>query len=75
MLGFRRMETLHHGLRWFDIKRYGIEYPRRLMNASGLPALSTDFIGKDDLRRVIQIPQKVRDAEFTPNPRKEDANN
>ena len=75
MLGFRRMETLHHGLRWFDIKRYGIEYPRRLMNASGLPALATDFIGKDDLRRVVQIPQKVRDAEFTPNPRKDEVKN
>ncbi|MCM1138351.1 MAG: RagB/SusD family nutrient uptake outer membrane protein [Duncaniella sp.] len=69
MLAFRRIETLQLGLRWFDIKRYGIEIPRRVMDASGYPIEKTDFLAKDDLRRMFQIPQKVRDAEFEPNPR------
>lgn len=72
MLGFRRLETMHQGLRWFDIKRYGIEIPRRLLNSAGEPEKKTDFLSKDDLRRAIQIPQKVRDAGLQGNPRKED---
>ncbi len=69
VLGFRRIETLHQGMRWFDIKRYGIEIPRRTLNAKGLPAQKTDMLTKDDDRRAIQIPQKVIDAGVTPNPR------
>lgn len=69
MLGFRRMETLHHGLRWFDIKRYGIEIPRRLMNANNQPEELKDVLKKDDKRRAVQIPQDVRDAGLEPNPR------
>ena len=69
MLGFRRMETLHHGLRWFDIKRYGSEIPRRLMNANNQPEERTDVLKIDDKRRAVQIPQDVRDAGLEPNPR------
>ena len=69
MLDFRRIETMEGGLRWFDIKRYGIEIIRRTMNASGIPAKKTDVLTKDDERRAIQIPQKVRDAGCPANPR------
>ena len=69
ILAMRRIETLHDGLRWFDIKRYGIEIPRRVCNAEGEPDYITDFLTKDDPRRVYQIPQDVRDAGFMPNPR------
>lgn len=69
VLGFRRIETMHNGLRWFDIKRYGIEFPRRTMSADGVPLKKTDFLGKDDPRRAIQLPSKVLDAGVTPNPR------
>lgn len=69
MLGFRRIETMHAGLRWQDIKRYGIEIPRRVMNAAGAPARKTDFLSKDDKRRALQIPLKVRDAGLETNPR------
>lgn len=69
MLQFRRLETMHAGIRWFDIKRYGIEIVRRTLNPAGQPETRTDFLGKDDLRRVHQIPQKVRDAGFEANPR------
>lgn len=69
MLGFRRLETIHAGLRWQDIKRYGIEIPRRVMNATGIPEKKNDFLSKDDKRRVLQIPLKVRDAGLEANPR------
>ncbi len=69
VLAMRRIETLHDGLRWFDIKRYGIEIPRRVCNVEGEPDHITDFLTKDDLRRVYQIPQDVRDAGFQANPR------
>ena len=69
VLGFRRIETLHQGMRWFDIKRYGIEIVRRTMNASGVPETKTDVLLKDDDRRAIQIPQKCIDAGVEPNPR------
>lgn len=69
VLAFRRLETIHAGLRWFDVKRYGIEIPRRIIDLSENPSERTDFLSKDDPRRALQIPLKVRDAGFTPNPR------
>ena len=74
VLGFRRIETLQTGLRWYDIKRYGIEIVRRLMNEAGRPERRTDYLKVDDPRRAVQIPKKVLDAEIdgkkmAPNPR------
>lgn len=69
VLGFRRLECMPSGMRWFDVKRYGIEFPRRLMSASGAPAKKTDFLSKDDPRRAVQIPSKVLQAGVTANPR------
>lgn len=69
LLDFKRIETMQTGLRWFDIKRYGIEIIRRLMAANGSPLAKTDVLLQNDERRAIQIPQKVRDAGFTANPR------
>lgn len=69
MLAFRRIETLHAGLRWFDVRRYGIEIPRREINSAGNPVKVKDWLAKDDLRRTYQIPQKVRDAGLEANPR------
>lgn len=75
VIAMRRVETLHEGKRWFDIKRWGIEIPRRLMNGSGEPVSISDWLTVDDPRRAIQIPQSVREAGYTPNPRatKDDA--
>ena len=69
VLGMRRIECMYLGLRWFDIKRYGIEFPRRTMSASGVPEKKTDFLSKDDPRRAVQLSVKVLDAGVTPNPR------
>ena len=69
VLGFRRIETLQAGLRWYDVKRYGIEVVRRVINAAGEPETYTDRLRVDDPRRAVQIPIKARTAGVTPNPR------
>lgn len=69
VLGFRRMETVHQGLRWFDIKRYGIEIVRRTMGPNGMPIKVTDVLKKDDPRRAVQIPLDIRQAGIEANPR------
>jgi tetratricopeptide (TPR) repeat protein len=69
VLGFRRFVTLGEGMRWWDIKRYGIEIPRREMSIYGTPLKNRDWLGKDDLRRAVQIPKNVREAGLAGNPR------
>ncbi|MBR6287295.1 MAG: RagB/SusD family nutrient uptake outer membrane protein [Bacteroidaceae bacterium] len=69
LLNARRIEQLQIGMRWFDIKRYGIRIPRRSYNAAGAPEKYTDWLEVDDPRRAMQIPLKVRDAGYTANPR------
>ncbi|MBR2291944.1 MAG: RagB/SusD family nutrient uptake outer membrane protein [Prevotella sp.] len=65
----RRIETLGLGRRWFDIKRWGIEIPRRQLDATANPERINDWLRKDDLRRAVQIPQKVVNAGLPANPR------
>ena len=63
VLLYRRVENIHNGMRFFDIKRYGIEL--------------THNIGKDrvenltwnDPRKAVQIPNDVIAAGLDPNPR------
>lgn len=69
VLGFRRILTLSEGFRWWDIKRYGIEIPRREIGVNGIPVKVTDWLKKDDPRRAVQIPLNVREAGLQPNPR------
>lgn len=69
LLGFRRIEGFALGLRWWDVKRYGIEIWRRTMGADGTPARKDDVLLKDDPRRAIQIPKLVIAAGMEPNPR------
>lgn len=63
VLHLRRVITVHEGLRWNDIKRFGIElaHPR-----SGK---SDDELLVDDPRRAVQIPQEVIAAGLEANPR------
>ena len=63
VLHFRRLETIHTGLRWHDIKRYGIE----IVHNQG-----TDPVRKlvwNDDRRAIQLPKEVISAGMSANPR------
>lgn len=69
VLFMRRLETMHAGLRWFDVKRYGIEIQRRVIQ-SGNPTLSnTPLLKVRDNRRAIQLPISVIGAGAVPNPR------
>ena len=68
LLNFRRIETVHQGLRWMDIRRYNIEIPRRLIGVNGRPSKNLDWLEKDDPRQVVQIPQSIREAGVAGNP-------
>jgi hypothetical protein len=68
ILHLRRILTLHEGLRWYDIKRYGIEITRRKIEGNAITVYS-DKLTKEDPRRAIQLPQAVIDAGLTKNPR------
>lgn len=63
ILHLRRIENIHEGLRWEDIKRYGIEFSH---NRDGL---SNDILKVDDPRRAIQLPYDVIAAGLEANPR------
>lgn len=67
ILHARRLTTLHEGLRWQDIKRYGITVYRRFINDTEITV--TDELTPDDPRRAIQIPKDVIAAGMEPNPR------
>lgn len=60
---FRRIETVHTGMRWFDIKRFGLEITHKI----GKDRVET--LTKFDPRRAIQIPVDVLSAGFEPNKR------
>ena len=81
VLGLKRMDQMAQGLRWFDIKRYGIEIWRRTLqpdpkagqyDAAFKPYRLDDVLTVDDPRRAMQIPQDVVSAGFKPNPRSTD---
>lgn len=64
VLQFRRIETMHQGLRFLDLKRYGISFSH---NLDGEPALVFE---PGDLRGAIQLPADVVKAGLQANPRK-----
>lgn len=69
ILYIRRVEFYMMGMRWFDVKRYGIEITRRTLGTT-LEVLETyDRLSKDDPRRALQLPKDVITAGLTPNPR------
>jgi hypothetical protein len=68
LLHIRRIETIHEGLRWFDIKRFGIVIYRRYLDVNENVTV-LDSLPVNDLRRAIQIPATAINAGLTPNPR------
>lgn len=64
VLHLRRLETMHDGMRWFDIKRYGIE----LVHKIGYPAKYVELPWNDQ-RRAVQLPQEAILAGQQANPR------
>lgn len=65
VLHARRVEGIHEGVRWLDIKRYGISITHNVYN--GTPIV----LEANDPRKAIQIPSEVLAAPgaMTPNPR------
>lgn len=61
---FRRIQNVHTGKRWFDIKRFGIEIEHKI-GKSG-----SDKLTLLDPRWAIQIPTEVLSAGLAPNERK-----
>lgn len=64
VLHLRRIETLHDGMRFFDIKRYGIEVKHEI----GYPVETKHLVWNDD-RRAIQLPQEAILGGQKPNER------
>ncbi len=68
ILHFRRIETIHEGLRWFDVKRYGIKVYHHYRDAHE-DEIHTDSLNWDDPRRALQIPDNVIQAGYPSSPR------
>ncbi len=70
ILQCRRLVTMHEGLRWLDVRRYGIEIERYLHDTrvSGKYEV-VDQLKNNDPRRALQLPVAVRSAGLAPNPR------
>lgn len=69
LLNFKRMEDVHEGARWWDVKRYGIEVDHRVMNSSGEPERLSGTLKARDPRLAIQLPTSVVQAGLEANPR------
>lgn len=68
VLHIRRILTLGEGVRWQDVRRYGITVHRRYVE-DGVFVEVTDLMPKGDLRRVVQIPRSIILSGMEPNPR------
>lgn len=69
LLHMRRLETLHMGLRFFDVKRYGITIFRRKLAVYNKLDIVTGSLTARDPRCALQLPPDVISAGMTPNPR------
>lgn len=63
VLHARRIETIFSGLRWLDIRRFGIEVIHNVEEKEAV------VLPPGDPRRVIQLPQAVTAAGLPANPR------
>lgn len=63
VLHARRIDGVHEGTRWDDIKRYGIEIEHPIFEGEVMK------LGKDDPRRAIQLPADIIAAGLEANPR------
>lgn len=68
LLQCRRILTMHEGLRWQDIKRYGIPVYRRLNDGYRYVVQST--LSARDPRQAIQLPSQAIKGKIVQNPTK-----
>lgn len=66
LLQCRRILTLHEGLRWQDVKRFGITVYRRVNN-SGTYSVQEQLPGRDP-RQAIALPDQAVTLSIVPNP-------
>ena len=66
ILHFRRIETVHEGQRWFDIKRYGIKI-YHFYKGPREDAINIDSLTCDDPRRVFELPNNVIESGYPGN--------
>lgn len=70
ILHFRRIETMFEGMRWFDIKRYGITVHHAYRGPLE-DEIHHDCLRWNDPRRVLQIPNSVIEAGYPTTDRSE----
>lgn len=63
VLHFRRMQTVHGGDRWYDIKRYGISV-MHAYRAANEDEIHVDSLTWDDPRRILQLPKIVIESGY-----------
>lgn len=59
----RRVDFIHEGVRWFDIKRFNLEVKHAIYNSP------TNILTKTDKRRALQIPLHASSNGVEKNPR------
>jgi starch-binding outer membrane protein, SusD/RagB family len=64
VIGYRRLEFMHEGMRWFDLLRYKVPVTHDSFNRTNSQTLTAN-----DRRRVLQIPQEAVLAGLQQNPR------
>ncbi len=69
LLYMRRVEFYQLGMRWFDVKRYGIQIYRRTLGTTLEVLDAYDSLKVDDPRRALQLPKDVITAGLEANPR------
>lgn len=68
ILDLKRAEFMQEGLRWFDILRHGLTVKHSIVDGNN-KLVKTLELGKNDLRRVFQLPQPALKAGLALNPR------
>ena len=66
ILAFRQREFYHEGLRWFDVRRFGLKITRDFIRGGTITEITLE---KDDKRKQLQIPESAVQFGLTPNPR------
>ena len=66
ILHFRRIETIHEGQRWYDIKRYGMKV-YHFYRGPLEDEIHVDSLTWNEPRRVFEIPDNVIQAGYSSN--------
>ena len=64
---FKRVEYIHEGMRWFDVRRFRMEIEHNINNEVGDDG--KEVLLAEDLRKECQIPELAIEFGLTPNPR------